>query len=59
MNTDVVHAFEIESEEDLILGIQIEREFLSKELLYGLSDNGPITDFLVNTLAGKESVFPI
>ena len=57
MNTDVVHAFEIESEEDLILGIQIEREFLSKELLYGLSDNGPITDFLVNTLAGKESVF--
>lgn len=30
---------------------------VSKELLYGLSDNGPITDFLVNTLAGKESVF--
>ena len=57
MNTDVVHAFEIESEEDLILGIQIEREFLSKELRCGLSDNGPLTDFLVNTLAGKESVF--
>lgn len=57
MNTDIVHSFEIESEDDLILGIQIEKEFLNKELLYGLSGDSPVTDFLINTLIGKESSF--
>ena len=57
MNKGVVHSLEIASENDIILGIQIEREFISQDLLHGLSDRGPVMEFLLNTLIGKESAF--
>ena len=57
MNSNVVHSLEIESENDIILGIQIEREFITQDLLHGLSEQGPVMEFLVNTLLGKESGF--
>ena len=57
MNTHIVHAFEVKGEEDLIFGIQIQREFLSKELLFGLSGNGAVVEFLLKTMLGQESEF--
>ena len=57
MNANVVHSFEIRGEEDLVFGIQIQREFLSDELLFGLSGNGVVVDFLLKTMLGQESEF--
>lgn len=57
MNTNVVHSLKIKSEEDLIFSFQIEKEFLTTELLLGLSSGNPVIDFLVETIMGRESNF--
>ncbi|MCD8007880.1 MAG: AraC family transcriptional regulator, partial [Clostridiales bacterium] len=57
MNAEVTHSFEIAGEEDIILGLQLEREFLSRELLYDLAGNGPVASFLTRTLMSAKSGF--
>lgn len=57
MNANVVHSFEISSEEDIVFGLQIEREFLNQELLFGLSGNGAVVEFLLKTMLGQETEF--
>ncbi len=57
MNAEVTHSFEIAGEDDIILGLQLEREFLSRELLYDLAGNGPVAAFLTRTLMSPKSGF--
>ncbi|MGN0315413.1 MAG: AraC family transcriptional regulator [Fusicatenibacter sp.] len=57
MNSGIVHGLDINTEEDIILGFQIEKEFLNEQLLYGLSGASPIIDFLVRTMSGQTSDF--
>lgn len=57
MNTGVVHSISISSEDDIVLGFQIERDFLSDRLLYGLSGSSAIVDFLLRTMTGEASDF--
>lgn len=57
MNTNVIHSMKIAGEDDLIFSFQIEKEFLSTELLIGLSGDNPIVDFLVKTMMGQDTDF--
>ena len=57
MNSDIVHQMTIRGENDLILGIQIEKEYVSERFLSGFRGEGPVTDFLAQTLSGKTSDF--
>jgi len=57
MNTNVIHSLKIAGEDDLIFSFQIEKSFLSTELLIGLSGGNPIVDFLVKTMMGQDTDF--
>lgn len=57
MNSDIVHSLTIESADDIIMGFQIEKDFLDEHLLHGLKGSGPIVDFLVTTMTGQSSEF--
>lgn len=57
MNTNIIHSMKIASEDDLIFSIQIEKEFLSTDLLIGLSGDNPIVDFLIKTILGQDTDF--
>lgn len=57
MNANVVHAFSMDTENDIIFSIQIEREYMKKELLYGISGSGSINDFLLKSLLGEKTDF--
>lgn len=57
MNADLIHSYRIDRTDDLILNIQIEREFLHTDLLYGLKGTGPAADFLIRTMIGQNTNF--
>ncbi len=57
MNSGVVHQLSIVEEGDLILGFQIEKEFLSEQLLTGLGNSSLIVNFLIRTMTGSKSDF--
>lgn len=57
MNDGIVHSMVIEGEHDSILGIQIEKNYLSDDLLYGLKGIGPVADFLISAMTGQSSEF--
>lgn len=57
MNANVVHSLKMEQEEDIILGFQIQREYMNKDLLYGLNGSGPVVDFLLKSILGEKSDF--
>lgn len=57
INTNVVSAFEMDTEEDIVFGIQIQTDYIKKELLYGISNRGPIADFLIKSLLGEQTEF--
>lgn len=57
MNADLVHSYCIDQSDDLILNMQIEREFLHTDLLYGLNGTGPVADFLIRTMMGQNTNF--
>ena len=43
--------------DDIVIGFQIEQEFLNANLLYGLTGNGPVIDFLIRVITGQSSDF--
>lgn len=57
MNAGVTHSLVFEGEGDIVLGIQIEKEFLSDELLYGIRGSGTVADFLIGSMTGSASGF--
>lgn len=57
MNSGIVHSLAFENAQDVILGIQIEKDFLGDELLYGLRGSGPVADFLISGMTGGENDF--
>lgn len=57
MNSDVVHSLTFEGEDDIIMGFQIEKDFLNENLLYGLRGTGPVADFLIASMTGQASEF--
>lgn len=57
MNSGIVHSLTFENAQDIIMGIQIEKDFLGDELLYGLRGSGPVADFLISGMTGGESDF--
>ena len=57
MNSGIRHSLKFENEKDIILGIQIEKDFLSDSLLYGLRGTGPVANFLISEMTGKDSDF--
>lgn len=57
INSNVPSSFSLESKDDIAFGIQIQQEYLKKELLYGISGNSPIADFLIKTLFGEKTDF--
>lgn len=57
MNSGIRHSLTFESEKDIVLGIQIEKEFMGDDLLYGLRGTGPVANFLISEMTGKESDF--
>ncbi len=57
MNSGIVHRLSIDGEEDVILGFQIEKEFLSENLLSGLTSSSAIINFLLKTMTGSKSNF--
>lgn len=57
MNSDIVHSLTFEGEEDIVMGFQIEKEFLDENLLYGLRGTGPVADFLIASMTGHSSEF--
>jgi len=52
MNSSIVHRLQIESENDIVLGFQIEKNFLREDLLNGLPRSSMIVDFLIQTMSG-------
>ncbi len=57
MNSDIVHSFRMETEHDIVFSIQIQREYMQKELLYGISGEGAVADFLLKSILGEKSDF--
>lgn len=57
MNSNVVHSFVVEDENDIILAVQMEPTFFQKDLLYDLSGDNSIMDFLIKTITNQESNF--
>lgn len=57
MNAGVTHSLLIESEKDIVFSIQIEKEFLGDELLYGIRGSGTVADFFVSAMTGESSDF--
>lgn len=52
MNTNIVHSLKVMNEEDVILGFQFHKEYMNKDLLYGLNGSGPVFDFLFKSIFG-------
>lgn len=57
MNSGIVHSLTFGSMDDIVIGFQIEQEFLNANLLYGLTGNGPVIDFLIRVITGQSSDF--
>ncbi|MGN0434432.1 MAG: AraC family transcriptional regulator [Bilifractor sp.] len=57
MNAGIAHSLFFEGEQDIVLGIQIEKEFLGYELLYGIRGSGTVADFLVDEITGENNSF--
>lgn len=57
INENVPNSFEMQSETDVIFGIQIQKDYLKKELLYGISGNNAVADFLIKSLFGDKTDF--
>lgn len=57
MNSDVIHSFEMDSENDIVFGIQIQKDYMKKELLYDISGGGSVTDFLLKSILGEDTDF--
>ena len=57
MNSDIIHGLTFADENDVIMGIQIEKDFLDENLLYGLKGTGPVADFLIASMTGRSSEF--
>ncbi len=57
MNSGIIHRLSIDGEDDVILGFQIEKEFLSENLLSGLTSSSTIINFLLKTMTGIKSNF--
>lgn len=57
MNSKIIHSLTFEGEEDIVMGFQIEKDFLDENLLYGLKGTGPVADFLISSLTGHPNEF--
>lgn len=57
MNSNIVHSLKMVNEEDIILGCQIQNEYMNQDLLYGLSGTGSVVDFLLKSTLGERSSF--
>lgn len=57
MNSDIVHSLTFGSEDDIIMGFQIEKDFLNNNLLHGLKGTGPVADFLIAAMTGCTNEF--
>lgn len=57
MNSNVIHSFRMEKEEDIVFSIQIQNEYMKKELLYGISGTGAVADFLLKSILREDSDF--
>lgn len=57
MNKGIVHSIRLIDEDDMIFGIQIQTEYMKKELLFGLEGNGIVIDFLLKSVMGEKSDF--
>lgn len=57
MNSGIVHRLQISDNNDIILGFQIEKDFLREELLNGLPFSSMIVNFLIMTMTERNSSF--
>jgi len=57
MGEKVVHSYEIQGENDLILSLQLDRNYLDSRFLCDFSGSSPIADFLMSSIFGKECSF--
>ena len=57
MNSGIVHRLQISDINDIILGFQIEKDFLREELLSGLPDYSMIVNFLIKSMTGRSTSF--
>lgn len=57
MNKGIVHSIQLTDEDDMIFGIQIQTEYMKKELLFGLEGSGIVIDFLLKSVMGEKSDF--
>lgn len=57
MNKGIVHSIRLTDEDDMIFGIQIQTEYMKKELLFGLEGSGIVIDFLLKSVMGEKSDF--
>lgn len=57
MNKNIVHSIRLTDEEDMVFGIQIQTEYMKKELLFGLEGSGIVIDFLLKSVMGEKSDF--
>lgn len=57
MNKGIVHSIRLTDEDDIIFGIQIQTEYMKKELLFGLEGSGIVINFLLKSVMGEKSDF--
>lgn len=57
MNKEIIHSIQMTDEDDMVFGIQIQTEYMRKELLFGLEGNGIVINFLLRSVMGEKSDF--
>lgn len=57
MNANIIHSLRMDAVEDIILSIQIQQDYMKKELLYDISGGGFVTDFLLKSILGEDTDF--